>query len=322
MSPLPRRVFARARPNRPAARVLRDQPAEVRRGILIILLGFFVITAGDVAAKAALPAAGVAVVMIGRGVFGGIAIAGFSFWRTRDLGRALDRLRPQRFALVALRSLLQGLTSMAWYVAWLSMGLASTYALGFTAPLLITVLAVPMLGERLRWRRLASTLIGFLGVLVMLRPGGGLWHPVVLLLMAGILGMAITRIMTRMLSTTESPECIAFALLVAQIATGLALLPVFPAAGWPGAGVWLLLVTLGLLNAVANWLFAHALALAPVSALAPFEYTSLIWGGLFGYLVWGEVPAWSTIAGAVVVAVAGLYNYHRERVRKDQATAA
>ncbi len=304
----------------PALRILADRPAEVRRGILIILLGFFVITLGDVAAKAALPAGGVALVMIGRGVFGAAAMALFAVLRAGDVGRGLDRLRPRRLGLVAFRSLLQGLTSMAWYVSWLSMDLASTYALGFTSPLLITVLAVPMLGEKLRWRRVLSTLAGFLGVLVMLRPGGGLWHPVVLLLMGGIVGMAFTRIMTRMLSTTETPECIAFALLVAQIATGLALLPLFPLHGVPDARLWALLLALGVLNALANWLFAHALALAPVSALAPYEYTLLVWGGLFGYLVFGDVPTGSTIAGAAVVVLAGLYNFHRERLRK--ATAA
>ena len=111
------------------------------------------------------------------------------------------------------------------------MSLADTYAVGFTAPLIMTVLAVPMLGERIRWRRALSTVVGFGGVLIMLRPGGDLWTPVVLLLLVGTLVMALTRIMTRQLTTTETPECQAFWLLICHTVTGLVLLPSFPGIG-------------------------------------------------------------------------------------------
>ena len=119
--------------------------------------------------------------------------------------------------------------SVFWYVAWQSVPLADSYALGFTAPLIMTLLAVPMLGERIRWRRALSTAVGFCGVLVMVRPGTALWQPAALVLVPGILGMAISRIMARVLSTTETPECLTFWLQAAQVPGALLLL----ALGWP-----------------------------------------------------------------------------------------
>ena len=76
------------------------------------------------------------------------------------------------------RTVLAAFVSVTWYNSWLIMALADTYAVGFTAPLIMTLLAVPMLGERIRWRRALSTSVGFAGVLMMLRPGGVPWTPV------------------------------------------------------------------------------------------------------------------------------------------------
>jgi len=301
---------------------LRDSAADTVRGIGLVLLAVAVITLGDTAAKWALPAAGVGLVMVGRGVFGVVTILGIVIASAGGVWPAWRRLRPVRWRLLAVRSLLQGVSTMTWYIAWMSMSLVDTFAIGFTAPLLMTLMAVPILGERLRWRRMAATVIGFGGVLIMVRPGGDLWHPVVAVLFAGIALMSLIRILTRLLSLTERPESIALWLLVAQIPCGLLLLPLFPVRAPLDAGVWIALAILGVTNAVANWLYARALALAPVAAIAPYDYTSLIWGGLFGFLAFGDLPSWTTLAGAVVVAAAGLYNLHRERQLRSAEQAA
>ena len=94
--------------------------------------------------------------------------------------------------MVLLRAGLSSFVSLTWYISWRTMSLADTYAIGFTAPLLMTLMAVPMLGERIRWRRLVSTLVGFGGVLIMLRPEGEMWKRVVPLLLLGIVVMALT----------------------------------------------------------------------------------------------------------------------------------
>ena len=286
------------------------------RGILIALVGYFLLTLGDVASKYALLPAGVAAVMIGRGLAGGATIGAFALaerdWR---------RLIPVRRGMVALRSAMHAGVSVFWYVAWQSVPLADSYALGFTAPLIMTLLAVPMLGERIRWRRALSTAVGFCGVLVMVRPGTALWQPAALVLVPGILGMAVSRIMARVLSTTETPECLTFWLQAAQVPGALVLL----ALGWPAPGelagdVLLALAATGVLNGVAHWLMARAYAMAPVAAVAPGEYTMLLWGGALAYAMFHEVPAPSSLVGAAVVAGSVLYNLHRERVRRAEAT--
>jgi drug/metabolite transporter (DMT)-like permease len=130
--------------------------------------------------------------------------------------------------------------------------------------------------------------------------------------------MALTRIMTRQLTTTETPECQAFWLLICHTATGLVLLSSFPGGGAIGVSGWLALAFLGLSSGLAHCVFARSYALAPVSALAPYEYTMLPWGVAAGFLVFGELPSWNTLVGAVVVAASGTYNVYRERVRRAE----
>jgi drug/metabolite transporter (DMT)-like permease len=298
-----------------APRVLTDNAADAVRGIALAVLAYLIWTVGDASAKWVLPSVGVAGAMMWRGVFGLATVAAVTV-RPGTLGWRM--LVPHRWGLVLVRSVLSSFVSVCWYISWLSMSLADTYAVGFTAPLIMTVLAVPLLGERIRWRRALSTLVGFGGVLIMLRPGGDLWTPVVLLLLAGTLVMALTRIMTRQLTLTETPECQAFWLLVCHTATGFLLLWSFPGQGAITAVGWLLLAFLGLSSGLAHCVFARSYALAPVSALAPYEYSMLPWGVLAGLLIFGEVPSWNTLAGAVVVAASGTYNVYRERVRRQE----
>jgi drug/metabolite transporter (DMT)-like permease len=133
--------------------------------------------------------------------------------------------------------------------------------------------------------------------------------------------MAVTRIWTRTLARTDTPAAIAFWLMIAHIATGLALLPVFPPPSGsllPGPSAGLALLAFGLTTAAGHILFGRAFAMAPVAVLAPFEYTALLWGGLLGFAIWAEVPSWSTLGGASLVVAAGIYTLHRERVRRAE----
>jgi drug/metabolite transporter (DMT)-like permease len=283
--------------------------AEAIRGILFILLAYVVITAADASVKWVLPQVGVAVSMIARGVVGAIAV----LLLTRGRG-----IRPVNVRLLTARGVLHCSVSATWYWAWSQgMPLVDSYAIASAAPLLMTILAIPMLAEKVGWRRWSSTLVGFAGVLFMLQPEGDLWRFETPFLMVAVVAMAVTRIWTRVLSATDGPAAVAFWLMVAHIPSGLLLLPAFPPpSAIPGGGVLVALLFFGVANAVAHILFARAFALAPVSALAPYEYSPLLLGGILGFLIWAEVPAWTTVAGAVVVITAGLYNLHRERVRR------
>jgi drug/metabolite transporter (DMT)-like permease len=286
------------------------------RGIGIVASGYAVVSLADAAVKWALPEVGVAVAMIWRGVFGMLAIA---------LLVGGKGLMPRRVPLLATRSVLHCLVTAAFYLAWFNgVPLADSYALNAVAPLMMTLLAIPLLGERVGWRRMTSTAVGFAGVLIMLQPGGDLWRWEAAMLLASAATLALTRIWTRVLAATDTPQAIAFWLLAAHVPMGILMLPVFPPAGplAPSPGVAAALAFLGLANGLAHFLFARAFAIAPVSALAPYEYTILVWGGVLGFVIWAELPSWTTLSGAAVVIAAGLYNLHRERVRRAAAIAA
>jgi len=305
---------------RAPVRVLTDNAADTVRGILLVACAYLILTVGDTAAKWASLASGVAWVVLWRGVFGALAVTAFTVSSQGSPG--LARFRPVRWKTVTLRSGLSAFSTTTWYLAWQHMQLAETYALGFKAPLIMTVLAVPLLGERIRWRRMLSTLLGFTGVLVMVRPNGGIpFTPAVAWLMVGIVAMAMTRIMARHLSQTETPECQAFWLMVSFVVAGGGMLLVMPLHVSGAAAVWGALLFLGVSSGLAHCVFTRAYGLAPVSALAPYEYTMLLWGGALGFVVFGEVPSGTTLDGAAIVALAGVYNLHRERVRGAQEGA-
>ncbi len=297
-------------------RVLGDTGTDAVRGIALANVCFLLLTVGDVATILALPVAGVVGAMFGRGAIGGLVVMAVAWRHVGDGPRRLRRLLPVRGALVMFRSIVHAVSTLTWYIAWQSaMLLADSYAVGYAAPLLMILLAVPMLGERLTRRRVIATLIGFAGMLVMLRPGGDLWTPVTLLLLTGVFGMAISRNLTRVLATTETPECLTFWLLAFHLPVGALLLTFGFKVPGIDTTVVLAMLVLGASNGVAHWLHARAAALAPMGALAPYEYTGMIWAVLFGYLVFSQVPSWSTIGGAALVAAGGLDNFRHERRR-------
>jgi drug/metabolite transporter (DMT)-like permease len=295
-------------PDAPQPRALTETGAGNVAGILLVLSSYALLSGADAAAKWILPVVGVTGAMWARGVFGSLTLLamnrGASLW-------------PRRPWLVALRSALHCGASAVWYWSWGRLALADTYAIGFAAPLVMTLLAWPMLGERLRWRRMASTAVGFLGVLVIVRPGGDLFVPEAAALLATTVVLAASRILTRTLSRTESAERITFWLMAAHIPGGFVTLLMFPLPdAWPTLAVLAGCVIMGASNGVAHWLMAQAFARAPVGVLAPYEYSMLIWGTLLGFLIFADIPAWSTLGGAAIVVAAGLYNLHRERVRR------
>jgi drug/metabolite transporter (DMT)-like permease len=290
------------------------------RGLMLAALGYAIISFADAAIKFALPVVGVAGAMLWRGGAGALSIA----LLTRGRG-----LWPRNKRLVFGRSVMHCSVSILWYFVWMSgFGLADSYAVAAAAPLLMTLLAIPMLGERVGWRRWTSCAVGFMGVLFMLQPGGELWRWEAAVLLVAVCGMALSRIWTRTLAATDTPACISFWLMLTHIPMGLMVLPI--AALWPPQGFpdlfpvgWLLALLLffGVANAAAHLLFARGFALANIASLAPLEYSPLLWGLVLGLLIWGEVPAWTTLTGAGIVICAGLYNLHRERVRRSEERA-
>src|SRR5262249_48665702 len=162
----------------------------------------------------------------------------------------------------------------------------------FSTPFLVSVLSGPMLGERMGWRRWSAIGVGFIGVLIVTRPGFGGLHPAALLSLARAFCFAIYVVATPAPAPTHShPPTLFYGNLVGAAA----MLPVLPFAWTTPSSLLLvaLMVGLGLFGSLGHYLLIAAHRLAPASLLAPFIYTQLVWVILFGYLVFAHVPnAW------------------------------
>lgn len=223
-------------------------------------------------------------------------------------------LRTRRPWLQGIRSVLLLVSTGLNFVALQYLQLSETISIMFATPLLVALVSGPILGEWVGPRRMAAIGIGFLGVLIVARPGLGGMHPAALLSLAGTACYAFYGISTRILAASDSSETTMF---YSGLAGVLLVTPVLPFV-WstpPSALGWALMGLLGFFGAIGHWLLITAHARAPASVLAPFIYTQIVWMIAFGYFVFGDVPDKWTLIGASVVIASGLYLLYRERVR-------
>jgi drug/metabolite transporter (DMT)-like permease len=188
-------------------------------------------------------------------------------------------------------------------------------AIMFSTPFFVAALAGPVLGEWVRWPQWTAICAGFLGVLLVIRPGLGTFHVAALISLAGALLSALYSILTRMLARTDSNETTLF---YSNVVGAVALLPVLPLI-WtppPDSMVIALMVAVGAMGSLGHYLLIAAHRLAPASVLSPFIYTQIVLVIVLGYLVFGDLPQRWTIAGAAIVVASGLYLVHRERTSK------
>ena len=213
-----------------------------------------------------------------------------------------------------IRAVLGAATSIFVVLSFVYLPLATALAIIFLNPIILTALSVPTLGERVGWQRWIAVLIGFAGVLIMVRPsGGGVPYFYIFPLVAALLA-SLRDVATRRLRGTDNSLSILFYSMLVSILAGGASLPVL-GSHWPSLFDWGLLAAAGILAAVAHLLIIQALLLAPASTVAPFRYLSLVWAVVIGYGVWGDVPDQWKLAGAALVVGAGLFILHRELKR-------
>lgn len=192
--------------------------------------------------------------------------------------------------------------------------LADAVAVTFVAPFLVTVLGALILGEKVGPRRWMAVAIGFLAVLIVFRPGLGVFHPAMLLILIAACFFALRQIVSRVLSGKDPTETtVAYTALTASLILSLPL-PFF----WqtPNAADIPFLVGLALLAAIGEVLVIKALELAEAVALAPIHYSLMIWGTFYGYVVFGDFPDIWTWIGAGIIMITGLYVLHRERLAR------
>jgi drug/metabolite transporter (DMT)-like permease len=185
-------------------------------------------------------------------------------------------------------------------------------ALIFSTPFFVAALSGPILGEWVHWRRWTAIAVGFLGVLVMTRPGFGSFHPAALFSLSSAGFYALYSIMTRILARTDSNVTTLF---YSNLVGAVALIPALPFI-WTtptDALVIGLMIGTGAADSFGHYLLIVAHRLAPAAALSPFIYTEIVWVSMLGFLVFRDLPSRWTLAGATIVIGSGLYLFYRER---------
>ncbi len=222
-------------------------------------------------------------------------------------------LRTRRFGSHLTRASIGLVAMLLMFWSYHLLPLADAVAIGFSAPLFLTALSVPLLGEKVGPVRWGAVLVGFSGVLVMVRPGGAVLDFGALVAVGAALGYALAVIAVRQLGRTEHPNTIVFYFTLNTGALSALALPW----AWttPTPSDLGLMALSGLLGGAVQYCGTHAYTLGPAAVIGPFNYSAILWATLFGYLIWGDLPDRWVILGAAVVIASGLFIVFRETRR-------
>jgi drug/metabolite transporter (DMT)-like permease len=251
----------------------------------------------------------------------------------------IGNLKTNRLKVHLLRGLLIVICNSAYYAALATMPLAETMAIFFVAPLLITVLSVPLLGEKVGWPRWLAVGIGMTGVLLMVRPTGETFDWITLLPLLSALGYALTQLLTRPLAKTDHASSMSFyiqlALLASSAIVGLSIGDgkfansgnpnfEFLARAWitPSATDMVYIALSGVVLAIGGYSISQGYSKAPATTVAPFEYLALPFAVLWGFLIWGHLPDVFAFAGIALIVGGGILVFYRERVGQKSDNAS
>lgn len=219
-------------------------------------------------------------------------------------------LRTNRWRWHLLRTLLATGAMFGFFYGLSKMPLVNALTIAFTAPLFVTGLSVPFLGEHVGWRRWLAVIAGFIGALVVLRPGEGLFNLAAIGLLFSAVCYAGLALTARKLAATESSFSLAVYVVFGPFVVSSSLVP--GNFTNPTAVGWMLFMLAGLCSALAWVGIVNGYRRAPPALLAPFEYTALVGAAIAGYLIWGEVPDVWVVTGAFIIIGSGLYIVYRE----------
>jgi drug/metabolite transporter (DMT)-like permease len=297
--------------------VLPAASGGILRGILMMVLAVFLFTCMDAVVKWVGQTYPTGQIVFFRNLLAFLPVLLFV---GRTGGVAV--LRTTRLGGHFLRGI-AGLAAMAsFFAAYALLPLGEAVAIGMSGPIFMTALSMPLLGEQVGVRRWSAVVVGFMGVLLMTRPGAEALAPGALLALSGAVFYALAMISIRKLSRTEHPTAIVFYFTLFATLAAAASLPF---------GQWVtpksltdlgLLITIGLIGGFAQFAMTHAFRLAPIAIVAPFDYLAVVFAMVLGYAVWGDLPDAWILGGAAVVILSGLYILHRETVLARRRRAA
>jgi drug/metabolite transporter (DMT)-like permease len=281
--------------------------SENLRGIVLMLLAMAALAVMDATMKQLVgyyPPIQVAAL---RGMVSLPFVVAWLYWRERTF----VTLVRVRWGWHLARGVLAILMLTSFIYAISGMPLSEAYTLFFVAPLMITALSVPFLKEKVDRRRWIAILVGFGGVLVVLRPGFVELNLMAVAVLVGATCYSLNAISVRILGRTDSTAAMSF-WFIAMVAVGAGLLAL---PNWQPlrAADTFWLIGMGVTGALGQLLITEAFKCAPVSVVAPFEYSTLFWGLLLDVALWGDLPGPTVYIGAAVIIGSGLYLIHRER---------
>jgi S-adenosylmethionine uptake transporter len=284
----------------------------IPRGIAFALGAFTIFSCADAGVKWLSATHSIFQIIFMSTVFALVPVAGLIMGEG-----GLGALRPRHPWLVALRALLLAIDMVFVFYAFTKLPLADAYTMLFTAPMLVTALSVPLLGERVGWRRWSAVAVGFGGVLVVLRPGFAELNLGHIAALASSSFFALSLIVARRIGNSETGSTLLISLMAALlIVSGPALPAVYVSSSLSDLAM---LAGLGLLMGLGHLGLIQALRLAPSNVVAPFHYSQIVWAVIFGLLLFGDRPSAWVIAGSTIIIVSGLYILWRETVRRRQA---
>jgi len=236
------------------------------------------------------------------------------------LNRRIPALMVTRhLRLQLLRSLLLFLTTALFFTGLSHLALVDASVIMFVSPLIVTALASPLLGEKVGTRRWLGVAVGFAGALIVIRPGAGSLHWAAVFPLAAAACYALYQVATRRLGHADSAiTTLCYSALFGAVVMSLVVPLVFI---MPSLKDGALMLLLGSLGGLGHFALIKSLQVAPVSVVAPFGYTSLLWSTTYGYLIFADLPDRWTLLGAFVIIASGLYVWHRERVHERRGSA-
>ncbi len=268
------------------------------KGILLMLLAMFLLVGMDALAKLLTADYPIIEVLWSRFFFHFLAML---LVMGRRIPIVATTLHP---GLQALRAFTVLFTNAAMVTAMFYIPLAETAALAAASPFFVALLSAPLLREPVGWRRLAGIVVGFAGVLVVVRPGAGVLHPAAFLVLAAALLYAVNQIVMRYLGGFDSPlTTVFYTALVGTLCTS-ALVPFVWV--WPTLGGWCVMAAMGVLSLTGQYILVQAFAAAPAALVSPFNFSTLLWATLFGWVLFGDLPDGVTIAGSALIVASGI----------------
>jgi drug/metabolite transporter (DMT)-like permease len=282
-------------------------------GIGLMLTGIALFSINDALGKWLLATYSVGELLLVRSVTALILLAPF----IRQAGIAAFTRAP-RPGLQVLRVVLSTLEVAMFFWAVSYLPLTDTVTFYLAGPIYVTALSVVLLGEKVGWHRWTAVVVGFVGVLLALRPTAASVTLPALIALIGSMFFALLMTVTRLLRETANTVLIA-GQIGGTLLFGIVMAPI----GWiaPSLGDLALMSLFGVLSIIALACVNRALKLTAASVVVPYQYTLIVWAVVLGYLVFGDVPDALTLSGAAVIIMAGLYIFWREQVRGEQDAA-